>query len=638
MNRTLKYLSGVLLLLVCAVCRANDTHYAVSSIPAELLKKANAVIREDHYEVNIISTHEVRTTERYAVTVLSDKGAEYGKLNELENSFTRVTSIKGWLYDKYGNKLRDLKKREIKTTAPYSYGGVTDVYYSDFDFGYGGYPYTCVYEVETVRNMTFFLPEWEPQTDYDCAVESSDIKVTYPKELSLHYHLFHLPVAPVIRSVDDGYELTAYVKNVPATAEPNDFATNSTCHLPTIVFSSEQFELADRSGSMATWKDLGTFLYQLNASRDVLPDAVKKTVHTLTDTCNNAAAKIDLLYAWLKANTRYVSVQLGIGGWQTFDAQYVASKGYGDCKALSNYMKALLKEAGIPSYQAVVSSGSGSRFSMVDDFPCVKFNHVILCVPGTHDSTWIECTSQTLPAGYLSAFTDNRNVLLLTEHGGFVVRTPKNKPEMNAMERKATFSVDKDQVSGKVTLNYKGYLWEREHAISEMPKTEMVNYVAGKFKNGEFSIAGGAVTITKGRNMPFITEETAVKGDGVISESGVHIFLAPHVFNIMMTPPPSSETLGKSFELRHSYSVADTITYHFAGNYTMDAYERNTTSFPFANYRFKAWLEDGNTVKVAYHYQQIEGAYPVTTYADYVKLYKDINTACSNKLVLSKKD
>ncbi len=74
---------------------------------------------------------------------------------------------------------------------------------------------------------------------------------------------------------------------------------------------------------------------------------LNRKVHELTDHLTDKRQKVFALYDYLQKNTRYISVQLGIGGWQPFPADYVATKRYGDCKALSNFMVALLKEAGI---------------------------------------------------------------------------------------------------------------------------------------------------------------------------------------------------------------------------------------------------------------------------------------------------
>src|SRR5207244_663743 len=98
-----------------------------------------------------------------------------------------------------------------------------------------------------------------------------------------------------------------------------------------------------------SWQELGKFQVQLNSGRDKLPDAVKQTVHQLTDQISDPKEKVRILYEYLQRNTRYISIQLGIGGFQPFDASFVASKSYGDCKALSNYMYSLLKEANIKS-------------------------------------------------------------------------------------------------------------------------------------------------------------------------------------------------------------------------------------------------------------------------------------------------
>ncbi|NJK82774.1 MAG: transglutaminase domain-containing protein [Saprospiraceae bacterium] len=102
----------------------------------------------------------------------------------------------------------------------------------------------------------------------------------------------------------------------------------------------------------------------------------------MTEEAKSNKEKIAILYRFLQDNMRYVSVQLGIGGWQTYDAQYVEQNKYGDCKALSNFMKAMLKTLDIPAYTAAVYGDSrGVPLEAEEDFSFPLFNHVIYIFP-----------------------------------------------------------------------------------------------------------------------------------------------------------------------------------------------------------------------------------------------------------------
>ncbi|NJL74106.1 MAG: transglutaminase domain-containing protein [Saprospiraceae bacterium] len=154
------------------------------------------------------------------------------------------------------------------------------------------------------------------------------------------------------------------------------------------------------------------------------------TIKSLTAQASSEEEKVAILYRYMQQNMRYVSVKLGIGGWQTFDATYVEQNKYGDCKALSNFMKAMLKVIDIPAYTVLVYAGeSRLPYEVEEDFSFPRFNHVILHIPKLN--YWLECTNPINPPNYLGSFTSDRNVLLVTEEGGKLIRTPRISNDLN---------------------------------------------------------------------------------------------------------------------------------------------------------------------------------------------------------------
>jgi hypothetical protein len=159
--------------------------------------------------------------------------------------------------------------------------------------------------------------------------------------------------------------------------------------------------------------------------------------------CKTDSDKIRVLYDYMKKNMRYVSIQLGIGGFKPFTASFVDSKKYGDCKALTNYMRHMLKVVGIESYPALINATYDSP-PVDESFPANKFNHVILCVPQKVDSIWLECTSNFNASGFLGSFTENKKALLLTPNGGVLVSTPKSNAKNNRLISKTEIEIADD--------------------------------------------------------------------------------------------------------------------------------------------------------------------------------------------------
>ncbi|KPQ14390.1 MAG: transglutaminase-like protein, partial [Algoriphagus marincola HL-49] len=190
-----------------------------------------------------------------------------------------------------------------------------------------------------------------------------------------------------------------------------------------LYIAPKEFKLDNFRGSMTDWSELGLWKYQLNEGRDILPEEFKIKILELVEGIEDPYEKIAVLYDYLQKNFRYVSIQLGIGGWQTMTATDAVKYSYGDCKGLSNLMKAMLETAGIPAYYTLVYAGEGES-DIHTDLPSNQFNHVILRAEVDEQPVWLECTSNSLPAGYLGSFTNDRHVLVVTPTGGYLAKTP----------------------------------------------------------------------------------------------------------------------------------------------------------------------------------------------------------------------
>ncbi len=616
---------------------AGEFNYSASAIPAMLKANSNAVLRLSHTEITITSVNEINIKTRYIITILNEKGEVYGFLRELQDKYVRVEHISGYLYSADGMQQKKMKKYDVKEISPFSINFIDDIHFKVYDFGCRTYPYTCEYEIESSISNFTRIPEWHPQEGYDFAVESADLEITYPKDFTFRYRGFHIDqlLTPVV--TENGYLFKASVSNLTVAEKPDDFAKTEHFYLPAILFATDKFVMEDNEGSMATWKDFGKFYYTLNEHRDELSAEILKTVHQLTDTCTTVLSKINRLYDYLKKNTRYVSIQLGIGGWQAFDAKFVAEKGYGDCKALSNYMKALLKEAGITAYQALAFAGEDDTHKMIPDFPSNIFNHVIVCVPQKEDTIWIECTSKTLPAGYLSAFSDNRDVLMLTPDGGIPVKTPQNKPGFNQLCRAANIVInEKDEMKGNVVLKYSGYFWEKEqHRVIDESKSKVDNYLNAKFRLGSYAIGNYKISENKIGIIPNLVETIPISGEGNLSRSQQRLFLSPRIFGLHITSP-SFNVRKEPFELHQTYEILDTMIFNLPGNYKLEPTVGSNLNFPFASYSCKSEVINKNILKVTIAYKQTSGVYTPEQFADYIRLYKQISADDDTKLVLTK--
>jgi hypothetical protein len=201
------------------------------------------------------------------------------------------------------------------------------------------------------------------------------------------------------------------------------YSDTKTSNIPYVVVAPIRF-VYGVEGSCENWGTFGNWVYRLIKDLDVLPVDEKEKVAQLTSGLKDRKQIVKVLYHYLQDHTRYINVTMDIGGLKPYPASYVALNKYGDCKALSNYMKALLKQAGITSYYTIVYRGN-DPYEVQKDFPGPQyFNHVILTVPMDKDTLWLENTNNIGPFETISTDIQGREALLVDEHNSKIIRIP----------------------------------------------------------------------------------------------------------------------------------------------------------------------------------------------------------------------
>jgi hypothetical protein len=416
------------------------SRYAFNNIPNDLKIGANAVYRTEELLYTVLGPNKATLKYKVAITLLNETAEGYRYPSIDYNKFSRVNSIKASVYDKNGKLVKILGSSEILDISAISGGTFhSDARMKIFRFPVMKYPYTVEYEYEKTLSGLINYPTWDFQKSLSASVERSGIQYVVPKNIKVKFREKRIPVKADSISVENNTIYTWLMENIPASkANPYGLSTEYT---PMLYASPIEFEIEGYKGSTRSWKEFGLWNLKMIQGRDILPESEVKKVQELVKEIDNDREKIKKIYEYMQSRTRYVSIQLGIGGWQPMTATEVSKKGYGDCKALTNYTLALLKAVGINSYYTLVRAGEGLDISK--SFVSNQFDHIILCVPQPKDTIWLECTSQVLPFNHLSSFTSNRYVLLITENGGVLVKTPAFSQQENIVKKQGVVNINK---------------------------------------------------------------------------------------------------------------------------------------------------------------------------------------------------
>ena len=308
---------------------------------------------------------------------------------------------------------------------------------------------------------------------------------------------------------------------------------------------------------------------------------------------------------------------------------------YGDCKALSNYMKSLLDAAGIGSRYTLVCAGR-DKPSIISDFPSSQFNHAFLCVPQPKDTVWLECTSQEIPFNSLTPFTADRLVLVVDEHGGKLIRTPKLTAESNLVSRKTNVTLDANGGGfADVKTVMHGTEYDSYRSILSSDQTDRKKLVTKSIHIPNFELDNFSIQEFKAET-PSAIEKLKLTVTDYCTKVGEKLMLCLNMMNKQSESPFPSADRKTPISFKWPVYEIDTVSYDLPQGYTLEKIPQKVSlQSDFGQYSTEV-TKSGSTIRYIRTLKIFQADYPIEKYEDLVAFFEKIVTADENKVLLTR--
>lgn len=605
------------------------------TIPSELKKNANAVIRNSTTNITILAKDKMVVNAKQVITVLNPKGNAALDTYLYYSDDSKITNISLTIFNDNGKEIKAVSKSKfIDVNAADGFSLYNDDRLKYIEFTPNVYPYTAVFEYEYKTASTAAIPKWYPIPSYDVSVQNSSYNLYNPKQLELRQKTVNF----------DGYTINTTFKADISYSITNQAAikyeSNSDYYynvLPHLLVASNHFVLRGVEGQANDWKSFGKWMHDKLLTEKTLlnPQTINKAKALVKD-AKSPMEKAQILYNYMQDKTRYISVQIGIGGWQPVVASEVDKLSYGDCKGLTIYMKALLDAVDIPSYYTIVYAGKKRHID--PEFASIQGNHAILNIPNGNDDVWLECTSQTLPFGFLGDFTDDRDVLVITPQGGVIKHTPSYKNNTNLLSTKAEITLNPNgDLQAKVTNVFKGLQYNNTYDIATFSDSDLDSYYKNKRWKYINNLEVETVKITDHKDTVSLTEnlEITINDFATISEDN-YIFTL-NALNRHKYIPKRHRNRQFPFLIKHGYKDIIEYTIHIPEGYNiMTLPEDKEISSSFGTYNYSIKKIDEQTLLYTNSCSITEGKYSKEDYKNYRQFRKQIAKEDNLRLILKK--
>ncbi|MFV8344270.1 DUF3857 domain-containing protein [Flavobacterium sp. XS2P39] len=628
--------TGYLLLFFSTLLFAQKSEYDTLSIADSLKENANAVVRLNQLDITISSQRSMNVVTKRVVTVLNENGL--GAINAVEgySKTTTIKNIEAIVLDANGKEIKKIKRKDFKDQSAVDGGTLfSDNRYLYLSYTPIQYPFTIIVNSEIETSTTAFIPQWYPLDSYFVSVEKSVLNVNYPDNLGFKKMELNFSNFKIEKTTDKPTQLS-YTATTILAQKQEDYSPVFSSIFPKVMMGLEVFHLEGVDGNAKTWKEFGKWFSDaiLEKTSDLSAET-KAKVKILVGDEKDPIKKAKLIYNFVQQKVRYISIQVGIGGWKPMLASDVDRLGYGDCKALTNYTRALLHVVDVPSYYTVLY-GDRKKLNIDSDFVSMQGNHAILCIPDGTSYTWLECTSQEDPFGYQGTFTDDREALVFKPDGGEIVRTKIYVDNGNTQVSKGVYTLAANgDFSGKIAIASQGSQYEQKARIENLQPTDKEAHYKEYWDNIN-NLKVNKTTFSNDKEHVVFTENAEISAVSYGSVSGNKMMFVVNGYNQISGNVKRIRNRKNPFEIQRGYADGDEIEIALPSGFSIEFLPSNfELKTKFGEYKTEILKKDSNSLIYKRSMFLKKGLYSSKEYDEYRLFMEQISRNDNAKIILT---
>lgn len=217
------------------------------------------------------------------------------------------------------------------------------------------------------------------------------------------------------------------------------------------------------------WGDVARWYSTLAGDRYGVAPALEAKLAELVSTVRTKADSIRAVHRWVAQDIRYVSIALGMGGYQPRPPDTTFTTGFGDCKDKATLFIALLRRMGVTAHPVLLHTNASN---VQRAHPSIRqFNHAIAAVELGKELVYTDLTSAYTPFGELPWPEQGGFALVVLPDGrSREVTLPKAPHLSRSIEVRVTAAMsDSGFMTGVFEETNRGFGFEARRAAFAQP-------------------------------------------------------------------------------------------------------------------------------------------------------------------------